>query len=291
MSSATPSIAANQTSCQLVEVASLDMRAISGDRFTVPMTVGGKSVDMLLDTGDDMSTLTYQTAKDLDLRVKPLDVAAYSTPVTPEGLNVTDWTTAKDIQLGNLKGDRQTMGLWPGNTTEFGGSLGTDIVAKYDADFDFGNAKLNLFTRDHCPAPIYWTKGPVAVIPIEYTSAWLLSVELDGKKIDAVIDTSRSHSYLDWGYSQMVFDLNEKTQGLKAVRGKGDRTIYKYPFKSLNFNGIIVNNPDIDLTPSTVSNLTGNFPYLAIGMDVLKQLHIFVAGGEKKIYITSASAH
>jgi hypothetical protein len=59
----------------------------------------------------------------------------------------------------------------------------------------------------------------------------------------------------------------------------------------LNFNGIAISNPDIELTPSTVSNLNGNYRYLAIGMDVLKQLHIFVAGGEKKIYITPASAH
>ena len=38
------------------------------------------------------------------------------------------------------------------------------------------------------------------------------------------------------------------------------------------------------------SNAGGNLPDVIIGMDVIKNLHLFIAFKEKKIYVSQASA-
>ena len=77
---------------------------------------------------------------------------------------------------------------------------------------------------------------------------------------------------------------------------------FSYGFKNLAFEGLTVANPKITvLTDRIAAGVTTNHlrsalsdPYgrflnvLIIGMNVLKKLHIYVAYGEKKLYITPA---
>ena len=265
--------AADQKPCQLMEVASLTMTPISENRFTVPMTVGGKNLNMLLDTADDLSMLTDQVADELGLKVEHASLSSFSRVIytVPGGLTVTDFTHAKGIQLGNIRGDgNYVFGIRPeARTPGYDGSLGVGFLRDYDVDFDFGNGKFNLFSKDHCPGQVvYWTKGPVAVIPGQLTGngqtvELFFSVELDGKPIDAVIDTSLPRSYIDWDRARSMFGFDEKSIGMQAIPAGGgvNRTIYKFPFKALSLGGVTVNNPDIEMQPSEVAAIINNQRY------------------------------
>lgn len=295
---------ANPAPCQLLEVASLPMTPISDNRFTIPMTVAGRNLNMLLDTDDDLSMLTGQVAVAMGLTINQ-SIHPYGTLyITPGGLTVTDFTHASDIQLGNIKGEGKFLfGIRPEATSPgYDGSLGVSFLRDYDVDLDFGNRKFNLFAKGHCPGSVvYWTKGPVAVVPGKLTGngqtvVLYFEVQVDGQTVDAVLDASAPRSYMDWNRSKFMFNIDEKSPGVTALPAGGgaDRFMYKYPFKTLSLGAVTVNNPDIEMLPPEVSAISQFFsskPWIVIGADVLHQLHIYVANGENKLYVTPASAH
>jgi len=79
--------------------------------------------------------------------------------------------------------------------------------------------------------------------------------------------------------------------------------IYRHRFASLSFGGVTVANPMIDVirdlaermgprtvTGTRVPDVQEELPDLLIGMDILRHLHLYIAYGEQKLYITPASA-
>jgi hypothetical protein len=66
-------------------------------------------------------------------------------------------------------------------------------------------------------------------------------------------------------------------------------TMYRFPFDTLSFEGVTVQNPDIDIIPGeTYGKLN---PQLIIGINVLRQLRVYIAYKEQTLYLTSAEAN
>src|SRR5580692_7717073 len=83
--------------CVLHQLIKLNMTTIPDGRVSVPMTVGGQGLNMLVDTGGLFSMLTPATVKTLDLRPQFL-AAAHITQYG--GLAVDHYVVAHDISLG-----------------------------------------------------------------------------------------------------------------------------------------------------------------------------------------------
>ncbi len=78
---------------------------------------------------------------------------------------------------------------------------------------------------------------------------------------------------------------------------------YRYPFKELTIEGITIGSPQIDLYKDA-KECRATSPYdfpagfqacygasdLELGLSELRQLHVYFAFKEKKIYLTAASA-
>lgn len=287
--------------CHLVQAASVPMTIDDSGRITIPMTVSGKPVDMMVDTGTPMSLLTYGTARDLGLNIKNADLGAPGvwTFQMFGGLTITQYTKASDIAMGALKADSMGFGIFPGSNqlAEANGLIGDDVMANYDVDLDFANGKFNLFSKDHCAGQVvYWTSSPVAVVPFS-RNIWkhiFVDVTLDGKSFLALLDTGAAESVADWEPVAQAFGLDEHSAGVVAKgSAAANNASYRYPFKTLVFGGITVNNPDITLIPRAESGNTDapGEPELILGINVLRQLHVYIAEDEKKLYITPASAH
>ena len=100
------------------------------------------------------------------------------------------------------------------------------------------------------------------------------------------------------------FNVTADTQGAVPLGTMSGRKVFGYVFKSISFGDVTVLNPHIAVIPdiiglndpenthrtdSLIRRVDDNLgPDLTIGMDVLKQLHIYVATGEDKLYITAA---
>jgi predicted aspartyl protease len=280
--------------CQLQRVIKLDMTDTHDGHVAVPMTIGGKSVSMLVDTGGVFSMLTPPTVAALDLspQIIPMSrIRQYG------GFLIDHYVTAHDVSLGGLAGNKFDFLVMPehGFAPDIGGLLAPDIMRNYDAEFDFANAAFSLFSHDHCEGRVvYWTHEPYGVVEIQLNELGQISVPvtLDGKDIRATVDTGAYRSVASLETIEDEFGIDEKNPNLQPAPGSTpDRPRYRYPFKTLSFQSVTVNNPDLVLVPDSQSKLGHDQPKILLGLDVLRKLHLYIAYGERRLYVTSAAVH
>jgi hypothetical protein len=64
--------------------------------------------------------------------------------------------------------------------------------------------------------------------------------------------------------------------------------MYKYPFQTLTFQDVAVKYPEIEIGKE--GKRMPDEPQLIVGMGILRQLHLYIAYAEKKLYVTPAEA-
>jgi len=269
-----------QTVCPLKVKASLDLDMLDSGVVTVPATLDGKPFHMLVDTGDYFSTVTQRTATTLGLEEKP----SYGDILIGwGGVRIKDFVKLQNFRVGRMQADDQVFFVLPGEDPPFDGLFGADFLYFFDLEFDFEQARLDLISPDHCKGVVVsWTKQPYAAIPFDYRSRKIrLDVTLDGKEVQAILDTGASDTVLSLEKAADLFDLDEDALAKEA----------HHPFKNLSMGGVGVNNPVIELVPDKQSGLAlMGGPKMIIGMNVLRQLHLYIAYHEGMIYATPAAA-
>ena len=289
---AAPCAAADNEACNLVRAASLDMSTDSSGGQVVPLTLSGRTLNLLVDTGGIDSMLTESVVDSLKLRVAPFPDRRV---VMFGGYRLNRFAVGHDIDFGGLKAPCKEFIIMPEGHLPDGldGTLAPDILRAYDDEFDFAGAKLNLFLSNHCQTNMtYWTKSEHAEIPIEQDHDGHISffVMLDGKKIRATLDTGASRSVLNLEEAEDLFGFTQSDSKLKTLAKTDNGYTYMYPFKTLNFSGGSVANPDLTLFSTRDEGMSGG-PALILGMGILRQLHMYIAYREQALYVTAASAH
>lgn len=284
-----------EENCTLQRVAKLDMTPIADGRFSIPMFVGGQTIPVLVDTGGLISMLTPQTVEALHLHPQPiwnfnLHITQYG------GFRIDHHVIVEDIVIGRMRAPRYDFLIMPagGYPSDIGGLLAPDILRAYDMDFDFANATLNFFSKDHCEGKVvYWTRDDPGEVEIRLGDDGHMTVPvmLDGKEIRATIDTGAANSVASLEEVESLLGLDEKSPDLKRLPGRPNRPLYRYPFKSLSFQSVSVTNPDVLLIPDSESKVGASGPKMLIGMNILRHLHLYIAYSEHKLYVTPATAH
>lgn len=278
-----------------------------GNAFLVPVDVNGTKLKLLLDTGDNLTQITNETASNLGLKTEesPLRIMAPPSPSTDAlGIMLTYRATVQTIALGNQHGENVRLQILPEfkkrPLPEFSGVLSTDWFRGIDVDLDFGASRLNYFSPDHCQGQIaYWKERPLAVVPIETKGGHVtIPVTIDGHQMDAVIDTGADRTVMSATTAKydLNFDLGSADNPVTAVSPDDPRVkTYSHKFATLSFEGVAIQNPKIDIKVDVmglrtyVDNLrVPKMPALTIGMNVLKHLHVYIAYKEKKLYISPA---
>ncbi|HEY1632029.1 MAG TPA: retroviral-like aspartic protease family protein [Rhizomicrobium sp.] len=283
------------------------------------LNLDGKDEYFLIDTGANLSTITKDTADELGLDREPVNVAL----IDVNGRESHEAGRVKSLTIGNLHASNVDFIVMRDNPFGEGnksvaGLLGADFLSNYDLEIDYGANKLTLLSPDHCPGKvIYWPATAVAAIPINVTNKGdiELQVTLDGRAVSAKLDTGASNTTLSRGFAQANYGINETSPGVKVIgelNNAHGAAILSTHFKMLTFGddatgSISLGNPQVDLLAdyqgnSDVQGLqhTGTrlrpkseavkLPDMLLGMNVLKHLHIYIAYGEGKLYITPASA-
>jgi hypothetical protein len=197
-----------------------------------------------------------------------------------------------------------------GITGNLDGRLSPDLLRGYDVDFDFANNKMNFFAQDHCPGKVvYWTTSYASIpMTLDRIGHIVIRVELDGETLDAVVDTGAAQSTISETYASRAFHIGATSPGASPVPNAGPDSLiqYRYAFKALTMNGIAVKNPVINVLPDRAEQQiraqlgkladdpqfgVDQQPRLIIGMDVLRQLHLYIAYKERMLYVSGASAH
>jgi hypothetical protein len=209
----------------------------------------------------------------------------------------------------------------------FVGSLAGDIMSQYDVEIDFAARKLNFFSKDHCPGHVlYWNPSAVAAVPITFEAPTadnsrtgfrryalrdihiFVPVTLDGKPFRAVINTAANNSTLSANTAKFQFGItadSPDSKPLGSFDGNPDHKVFGHVFSTLTFEGVTVTNPHVAVIPDLIGSKDPNNsfrtdtrigrvddnigPELTVGMDVLRKFHLYIAFGERKLYVSPAS--
>ena len=195
-------------------------------------------------------------------------------------------------------------------SASYGGYLSGDFFHQYDVELDFAGKQVNWLTPVSCTDPnqvVFWAHSAVAIIPVSLApdGRYQMQATVRGHAINAEIDTSSPHTV-------MRRDIADRFVGLTAGKDMaplGDSKdgmgmqIYVSNFPQITFagGGVTAENvpvliQDFSMIPALfrhVNMLTRapteeRIPDLAIGMDVLQQLHMYFVPGQSRIYVTSA---
>jgi predicted aspartyl protease len=297
MASSAPAPAASAEMCRLTLLTSVQMQPMSGGTMLAPVTLENAPKLMLVDTGGLTSQLWESTAKNFRFpeHQGSMDL------IDIDGNIANKTVRVGRFRLGALQNQDIDFQIYPNQAVNLGderivGLLAPNLFAAYDIDFDFGANTLSYFSQKHCDGKIqYWPAATVAVVPFTTPSGHIsIPVTIDGHKLTAIIDTGASNTIMTMNAAKAVFGLTSDSDNMESVGAMpGGAPIYRHAFANLLFEGVSVSNPRIVLIPDMTgkpANTGGNLPDVIIGMDVIKNLHIYIAFKEKKIYVSQVSA-
>ena len=292
-------------------VTSLDLRTLPSGRPAIDGMIGDTPETFLIDTGGVISMVTSRTVRELKLTTTTNRRMALT------GVNGASTQTVAQLPSITIGRYRQ-QGVYffvmrvrddPSDTTqpEFAGLIAPDFLQNFDADFDFAQKKLNLISPDHCAGKVqYWSAPSIAIVSMTMDSAGHIKfpMTLDGRRVNALLDTGASTTTLNLTVARQQFDVDPNAPDVEKVgelSGGYSASVYRRRFKTLAFEGVVINNPMIDLLPDLMGGQvaaaprTGSIiredrgiPEVILGMTTLNQLHLYIAYKERKVYITAA---
>jgi len=251
--------------------------------MTVPANIEGRHLALLVDTGGVTSMLTESTVAALGLPRRPITGARIT---LYGGKTLREFVRVPAIAVGASPLRNAAFFVMPDNRVPYAlsGTLAPDVLSNYDVEFDFAKAKMMLYPAGSCPLEHALPLKPDEVHHL------IANVELDGRHIDAFLDTGASRSDFSLETAQQMFGATLEAKK-PALRADAEDGIYTYPFQQLTIGGIAVNGPDLLLVPDGIARRPSDSPRLVLGMNVLRHLHLFIAYSRGKIMITPAQTH
>lgn len=296
--------------CKLVRVASYDFTAAYG-MIVIPVSIGGRTVSMAVDTGAVVSDLDPGLANTMHL---PNYEVPEGSMFNSLGEPYTQGVTAHQVAIGTLNSAAIDTLVSPSPVSQDGsiqGHLGNDLLRQFDVDIDFGAKKLNLFSKDHCDGQVvYWQTDSVSVIPMHVvrTGQVMVPMVLDGHPFTAMLDTGSPNTHLSLEAAHDIFGLTPDSPAMTKVGvfGPGGRTpVYQHVFDALSLQGIAFGHPAIRVREdaqrvsikqseqlgSRLSHVdeNNNAADLVLGNNELRKLHVYIAYKEQKLYVSAAT--
>jgi len=311
------------------QITSRDMTALPGGRYTVPVTINGTQQQMLLATAGGITTLRQDAATAMGLQpidASHIKLLSSNGNVSQNFVQI-DFALGRlqdpMLQLIVMPPDG-------GAAPPFVGNLAGDFLSLNEVEIDFADRKLNVFSKDHCPGHVlYWHPDAVAVLPITFQvpsfqntrsgfalysnrgSHLIVPVTIDGKDSKAEVSTGNIISSMGAGTAKFLFGVTADSPGSVPVKNGNDsdpaHQSFIHTFPTLTFDTVTVTNPRFLIYPDRIGARDPNNSTdtenrarrvddnvgrddIAIGMDVLRKLRLYVAYGERKLYVTPATA-
>lgn len=189
--SATPDVPVRNAACLLAPEATVPI-ARQRNFLLVPVSIDGRAVTMVVDTGAEASLVTPSAARWLQLPVQP----GRGSVMRGVGGDVRTATVrAGSMTLGgspmgrNLLLDVGALPPFPGIAPPVAGLLGADLLARHEVMLDPAAGRMSLYAPSGCSGAAPWP-GAVAVL-IERTRSGLAFVpaEVNGTRLRALLDT------------------------------------------------------------------------------------------------------
>lgn len=278
------------TGCIYVELATMPIK-LTGPNFQ-PMIAGsinGQPARMLVDTGAQSSLLTRRAVDSLhlDLRLLPGGVNGvggvsdlYETPVDDIAVGKSHSGPTKMRVIGDMA-----------HQPAFDAIVGAPFLLQADMEFNLSERHLKLFRPKNCEDRFlaYWKEGDVNVVPFqrryEHGPNPILTVMLNGMKIDAIIDTGADVSTITLNAAKKAGFTPDAPGVVKmpSSSGVGRRTV---PQWNGHFDTFVLGSETIrDIRLAVADTTLPDFDML-LGRDFLRAHRVLFAMSQRKLYLT-----
>jgi predicted aspartyl protease len=269
---------------------------------TVPVSINGVEKQMVLDTGGAITQISRRTIAELNLPLRRSDAKVFDI----NGRVSSRYTLIENFGFGHLKRDKAALLVWPEPARPWAGIIAQDMLQPYDLDVDFADGELKMYSKD-CRRPPAWTRR-ASKIPMQ-NRGWHLHIPLtvDGKTYDGIFDTGSRHTVMRMSAARRDFGVSPDTHRMErypAINGVPFLDGYLYSFSKLSVGGIEMDAPKLLLIPDVMNRNADRsplarsrarrhndglvLPELTLGMDVLKNLRLYISFSEQALYIAPA---
>jgi predicted aspartyl protease len=234
---------ASAQECEFIRLTTVKTDTLQDGRITIPVSVEGRPMSFMVDTGGTETTIKLEHAIGLGLAPKQASL----TIVGVAGSMMNNYVTSSNFSVGELHIKNLPIYVEARSLPEADGTLAPDVMRDYDVDIDFSRSSLSLVSQDHCPGQAVdrTTTGSI-VIPMNVTGDGHVRfpVKIDGQDIMATLDTGSVTSFISMRAITLL-GIDPKAPELRLVRDTGPYQIFTYPFRSLDFGRVSVRNPPI----------------------------------------------
>jgi predicted aspartyl protease len=273
---------ASAQACEFIRLATVKTDTLRDGRIKIPVTVEGRPLSFLVDTGGTVTTIKPEQVKELGLEPKqtPLKLMGVA------GSMMNLYVNSSNFSLGELRIKNLPIYVESRNLAEADGTLSPDVMRDYDVDIDFARSSLSLISQ--CPGqePDRATAGSI-VLPMAVTGDGHVRfpVKIDGHDIMATLDTGAAISFISMKAAALL-GIDPKSPELRLLHDTGGYQMFAYPFQSLEFGRVSARNPPIAIFSDNFAKGIGSD--LLLGTNVLRHMRLYIAYGEKHLYISAA---
>jgi hypothetical protein len=128
--------------------------------------------------------------------------------------------------------------------------LGIDLLWKMDLELDLAHLKLNLYEPSRCSGQVVYWASQYEVVPLlrDAFGDFYFPMELDGRKLEAMLSTERSVSTLSTDVTKRVYGFDKDSPGVESETDESGKTIAQYRAMRLTAAGLSVTDEKVRLT-------------------------------------------
>jgi predicted aspartyl protease len=244
---------------------------------------------MLLDTGAETTILTPVVAQRLGAQRPQVEFNRQLRGVA--GSLQTSEVELHSFAIGGVAIPWRRLRVAPINVTSvfsgpLDGVLGADSLNSFDLDLDLPNNRITFYSRQSCAgAAPAWT-GPYMTIAAGRSKGdhLFFSVQLDGRKISAFVDTGSQSTVLSTsaalalGLTPVLLARDRPA----VLRGAGPEQLSGrvHRFARLEIGGEAIHSPEIIVADLNLSDAD-----LVLGIDILRSWRIWLSYGAQKVFL------
>ena len=282
--------------CSVQQRATVALQDIHG-HLLVPVAVNGIASHFLLDTGAERSMVTPGAVRRLHLA---RDKWVATTMRGIGGIVEHPNANPRSLTLGGVPLQRRTVthdtsltvGALP--LTEIAGErvsglLGRDFLAPFDLELDARAGRLTLYTVHGCGGPFLPWKQPYVAIPSQQPigSAMVLPVQIDGVRLQALLDTGASASLLTKrGMIRLGLTPARMAKDAAAhARGIGPQAAitHRHRFATMRIGAELMRDPQLWAAPVRVVP----FVDMLLGADWLGTHRVWISFATSQVFVAA----
>lgn len=285
------------TPCEYANVSTLPIGYL-GNRAYTKGTINKTPVYLLISTGSNATSITEDGAKKLQLPLQ--DLGKVSVGITGERTKYT--ATISELSVGPIHIGETTINVIRRGDPTADGVLGASTLFTRDVEInpEEGSIKFYVPTKQCAKNFLaYWDQNASSVdMEVDRGARFNVMVEINGKKIRALVNTSAPSSKLNLKTAANLFDVTPTSPGVvefAQLTGGGKHMVPAWlaPFNSFTLGEETIKNPKIiiaDLRAGAEADghggFDGDYPDMILGADFFKPHRVLFAVSQDKMYFS-----